>query len=231
VSIIVQLPAEFRVFLPINLTRVSLKQTQDVPKTAPSSSYCHQRCTRQGPPTITDIYNDNIVNTTATYGLDPLSPSAMRAKLSASKEAGFPCLVAAAEEEEESLSSSESPSSKGLGYAYASAFRPRPAYRFTVEHSIYVAADSRARGVGSLLMAALIKECERLGFRQMVAVIRNGRPDSRSVLFHEKLDFRYSGRLEGSGYKFGRWLDTTFMQLTINGGIGNLLGAALLPEV
>lgn len=185
-------------------------------------------------PTITAIYNHNILTTTATYELDPLSPSAMRAKLSAAQEAGFPCLVAE-ESPSPSPSSSSSPSEsespKVLGYAYASAFRPRPAYRFTVEHSIYVASDARARGVGRLLMEALVKECERLGFRQMVAVIGDGRPDSPSVLFHEKLGFRYSGRLEGSGYKFGRWLDTTFMQLTINGGTGSLPDPALLPEV
>ncbi|KAK4040862.1 acyl-CoA N-acyltransferase [Parachaetomium inaequale] len=171
--------------------------------------------------TITDIYNDTVINTTATYELDPLSLSAMSDRLSAIKEAGFPCFVA-----EESC---DFP--RVLGYAYASAFRPRPAYRFTVEHSIYVASDSRARGVGSLLMEALIKECERLGFRQIVAVIGDGRSYSPSVLFHKKLGFRYSGRLEGSGYKFGRWLDTTFMQFTINGGIGSSPDPTILPEV
>lgn len=158
---------------------------------------------------ITAIYNDAVVNTTATYELDPLSQSTMSGRLSVIKDAGFPCFVA-----EES-----SAPHKILGYAYVSAFRPRPAYRFTVEHSVYVAGDARARGVGSLLMGSLIQECERLGFRQIVAVIGDGRPDSPSVLFHRKLGFRDSGKLEGSGYKFGRWLDTSFMQLTINGGI------------
>jgi phosphinothricin acetyltransferase len=168
------------------------------------------RETRDGDlPAITAIYNDAVVNTTATYEIDPPSQSTMSDRLAAIKDAGLPCLVAEG--------SSDSPNI--LGYAYVNAFRPRPAYRFTVEHSVYVASDARARGVGSLLMRNLIQECERLGFRQIVAVIGDGRPDSPSVLFHRKLGFRHSGKLEGSGYKFGRWLDTSFMQLPINGGI------------
>ncbi|KAL2257913.1 hypothetical protein VTK26DRAFT_8984 [Humicola hyalothermophila] len=170
-------------------------------------------------PAITKIYNDIVANTTATYEVDPLNPSTMNDRLSAVKAAGFPCLVATSKVPEI------------LGYAYASAFRPRPAYRFSVEHSIYVAPNARGRGVGRRLMQALIKECERLGFRQMIAVIGDGGPSSSSVLFHQKIGFKISGTLEGSGYKFGRWLDTVFMQLAIGGGAGSPPDPASLPEV
>ncbi len=172
-------------------------------------------------PFLTEIYNDNVTNTTATYELEPLSTAIMGARLSAVIAAGFPCFVA-----EESYNSQ-----KILGFAYITAFRPRPAYRFTVEHSVYVASGARACGVGTLLMKSLIHECERLGFRQIVAVIGDGKPDSPSVLFHKRLGFRESGKLEGSGYKFGRWLDTTFMQLTINGGAEGPPDPASLPEM
>jgi phosphinothricin acetyltransferase len=164
--------------------------------------------------TIADIYKDAVLNTTATYELDPPSPSVLGDRLRAIRETGFPCFVA------EASSSSDMPGI--LGYVYASEFRARPGYRYTVEHSIYVASDARGQGVGTLLMGALIKACESLGFRQMVAVIGEGSGTSPSVLFHKKLRFRYAGTLEGSGYKFGRWLDTTFMQLSINGGTESL---------
>jgi len=171
-------------------------------------------------PAITKIYNDIVANTTATYEVDPPSPSTMNDRLSAVRTAGFPCLVAASSDSEVIL-----------GYAYASAFRSRPAYRFSVEHSVYVASNARARGVGRQLMQALVNECERLGFRQMIAVIGDGGPSSPSVLFHQKLGFKISGTLEGSGYKFGRWLDTVLMQLAIGGGAGSRPDPASLPEV
>ena len=105
-----------------------------------------------------------------------------------------------------------------LGYAYAGAFRPRPAYRFIVENSVYVAPQAKGRGIGRLLLQRLIAEAQALGFRQMIAVIGDGKPDSPSVRLHERMGFLHSGRLEGSGYKHGRWLDTVFMQLAMNGG-------------
>jgi phosphinothricin acetyltransferase len=81
-----------------------------------------------------------------------------------------------------------------------------------------VAPEAKGQGVGLLLMQSLIESCRAAGFRQVIAVIGDGRPDSASVRLHEKLGFRHSGRLEGSGYKHGRWLDTVFMQLPLNGG-------------
>ena len=116
------------------------------------------------------------------------------------------------------------------GYAYAGPFRPRPAYRFILEDSVYVAPHAKGRGIGRALMQRLIAEAQSLGFRQIIAVIGDGRPDSASVRLHEALGFRHSGRLEGSGYKHGRWLDTVFMQLALNGGATSEPDPASLPE-
>ncbi|KAL2160705.1 hypothetical protein VTH06DRAFT_901 [Thermothelomyces fergusii] len=186
-------------------------------------------------PAITEIYHDVVINSTATYEIDPPTVSTMRDRLSALREAGFPCLVASSSSPSSSSSSSFPPDAGPgggtvLGYAYASAFRPRPGYRFTVEQSVYVAAGARGRGVGRRLVRALVGQCERLGFRQVVAVVGDGGPASPSVRFHERLGFAVAGTLKGSGYKFGRWLDTVLMQLAIGGGAERPPDPASLPE-
>ncbi|MGX5843255.1 N-acetyltransferase family protein [Mesorhizobium sp. ArgA1] len=154
---------------------------------------------------ITEIYADAVTHGTASYELEPPSRAEMGARFDSLTGGGFPYLVA---EKDGAV----------LGYAYAGAFRPRPAYRFIVEDSVYVASDAKGQGVGLVLMQALIEACRVAGFRQIIAVIGDGHADSASVRLHEKLGFRHSGRLEGSGYKHGRWLDTVFMQLSLNGG-------------
>ena len=141
----------------------------------------------------------------------------MQARYRTLADGGFPYLVA---ESDGSLA----------GYAYAGPFRPRPAYRFVVEDSVYVAPRAKGRGIGRTLMQRLIAETETQGFRQMIAVIGDGKPDSPSVRLHEALGFRHCGRLEGSGYKHGRWLDTVFMQLALNGGTALDPDPASLPE-
>ena len=154
---------------------------------------------------ITEIYADAVRNGTASYELEPPSLAEMTSRFDGLVSGGFPYLVAESGD-------------IVLGYAYAGPFRPRPAYRFVVEDSVYVAPEAKGRGVGLLLMRALIEAAREAGFRQIIAVIGDGHADSASVRLHEKLGFRHSGRLEGSGYKHGRWLDTVFMQLTMNGG-------------
>ncbi|MER8393582.1 GNAT family N-acetyltransferase [Mesorhizobium sp. M0045] len=166
---------------------------------------------------ITEIYADAVTNGTASYELEPPSRTEMGARFDNLMAGGFPYLVA---EKAGSV----------LGYAYAGAFRPRPAYRFVVEDSVYVAPKAKGQGVGLLLMQGLIEAAKAAGFRQIIAVIGDGRPDSASVRLHEKLGFRHSGRLEGSGYKHGRWLDTVFMQLPINGGASIPPDPQSLPE-
>ncbi|EHK58505.1 GNAT family N-acetyltransferase [Allomesorhizobium alhagi] len=154
---------------------------------------------------ITEIYADAVEHGTASYELEPPTRSEMGARFAALTSSGYPYIIAEAD-------------GGIVGYAYASAFRPRPAYRFIVEDSIYVAPEAKGRGVGRALLERLIADTRALGFRQIIAVIGDGRPDSPSVKLHERMGFSHSGRLEGSGYKHGRWLDTVFMQLAMNGG-------------
>ena len=166
---------------------------------------------------ITEIYADAVTHGTASYELEPPTRAEMGTRFDSLTAGGFPYLVAESE-------------GAVLGYAYAGPFRPRPAYRFVVEDSVYVAPEAKGRGVGRLLMQGLIDAARAAGFRQIIAVIGDGHADSASVRLHEKLGFRHSGRLEGSGYKHGRWLDTVFMQLSLNGGASLPPDPASLPE-
>lgn len=126
---------------------------------------------------ITALYADAVINTTTTYELEPPNQASMRGKISNVVDAGFSYLVA----EEANASEKE----RLLGFAYVSPFRARPAYRFTAEHSVYVAKSARRRGIGRLLLNAVIRDCERLGFHQMVAVIGDAEYNSPSIAFHQ----------------------------------------------
>lgn len=154
---------------------------------------------------ITEIYAEAVLNGAASYELEPPTLEEMTARYASLRQESYPYLVVEAGE-------------GVLGYAYAGPFRPRPAYRFIVEDSIYLAPQAQGRGLGQALLSALVEASRALGFRQIVAVIGDGRPDSASVRVHEKAGFQHSGALIGSGYKHGRWLDTVFMQLALNGG-------------
>jgi L-amino acid N-acyltransferase YncA len=104
-----------------------------------------------------------------------------------------------------------------VGYAYATAYRPRPAYRFTIEDSVYVAEDTQGEGIGRMLLAALIEKCEAGPWRQMVAVIGDS-GNLGSIALHESLGFRMVGTLEATGFKLGRWVDTVLMQRALGEG-------------
>lgn len=109
-----------------------------------------------------------------------------------------------------------------LGYAYANYFRPRLAYRFCVEDSIYLAPEAQGRGVGRLLLAELMARCEAAGARQMLAVIGDA-DNAGSIGVHRALGFQHSGVLKSAGWKFGRWLDVVLMQRTL--GLGDSTAA------
>lgn len=156
-------------------------------------------------PAITSIYAHAVATSTASYEYDAPSLTEMRGRFEAITAARYPYLAAELD-------------GAVIGYAYASAFRTRPAYRFNVEDSIYIAPNQQGRGIGRLLLAQLIRECEALGFRQMIAVIGDGAVNPASVRLHAALGFSQSGRIEGSGFKFGRWCDTHIMQRALNGG-------------
>jgi len=155
-------------------------------------------------PHITAIYRDSVLNGTASYEITPPTQDEMADRFQAICEKGYPYLVA--EDETGAL----------LGYAYASAFRTRPAYRWMVEDSIYLAPEARGRGIGRLLLDALVERCEALGFRQMIAVIGGVHP--ASVAVHRAAGFTETGLLKGTGYKHGRWLDTMLMQKALGDG-------------
>jgi phosphinothricin acetyltransferase len=109
-----------------------------------------------------------------------------------------------------------------LGYAYAVPFRKRPAYRYAVKHSIYVHHEHLGRGVGRLLMAALIDVCAAAGYRQMIGYIDAA--NQASLRLHQSFGFRQVGLLPAIGYKFGRWTDTAMVQRSLG------LGATEPPE-
>ena len=154
---------------------------------------------------VTNIYAHAVLNGTASYEYDAPQLAEMTARFEALKAGGFPYLAAEAD-------------GAVVGYAYAGPFRTRPAYRFVVEDSIYVAPKAQGRGVGRLLLQQLIRECTMLGFRQMIAVIGDGGVNLASVKLHGAQGFAECGRILGSGYKFGRWCDTVLMQLAMSGG-------------
>jgi L-amino acid N-acyltransferase YncA len=154
---------------------------------------------------IAAIYAHAVTHGTASFELDPPSQEEMARRRAAILEGGYPYLVAERDGEI-------------LGYAYAGAYRTRPAYRSTVEDSIYVAASAQGQGVGRALLAALIEACEALDFRLMVAVI--GDEDSHgSIGLHQSLGFEPAGILKGIGYKHGRWLSTVLMQRPLGRGM------------
>jgi L-amino acid N-acyltransferase YncA len=156
-------------------------------------------------PAITRIYADAVRHGTASFELDPPDEAEMARRQQALSDGGYPYIVA---EEGGTF----------LGYAYAGPFRPRPAYRHSVEDSVYVAADAQGRGVGRALLDALIARCTQAGFRQMIAVIGDSTLQGPSIALHAAAGFRSVGTLDAVGYKHGRWLDSVYMQRPL--GVG-----------
>jgi L-amino acid N-acyltransferase YncA len=110
---------------------------------------------------------------------------------------------------------------KILGYAYAGPYRPRSAYRYTVEDSIYLAPDAAGRGLGKMLLSEIITRCTALGMRQMVAVIGDT-ANTASIGLHRALGFQMIGTMPAIGFKFGRWVDSVLMQKALGEGQGSL---------
>nr|WP_124383526.1 GNAT family N-acetyltransferase [Ralstonia sp. SET104] len=150
-------------------------------------------------PAIVSIYAHHVRTGTASFEIDPPDLTEMTRRFQGLQDAGMPYVVAEAH-------------GVLLGYAYAGPHRARPAYRHTVEDSIYLDSAAQGRGVGTLLLEALICECQARGFRQMVAVVGGGRDNPGSAKLHARCGFREVGVLEAVGYKFGRWLDCMLMQ-------------------
>ena len=161
-------------------------------------------------PAITAIYQQAVREGTATFELDPPDLAEMTRRYRALVDGGYPYFVAVLD-------------GSIAGYAYAGAYRPRPAYRFTVENSIYLDPRFHRRGIGSLLLERLITECEARGFRQMIAVIGDS-ANAGSIGVHAKGGFKMIGTHPNVGLKFGRWLDTVMMQRDLGEGAKTVPG-------
>ena len=155
-------------------------------------------------PAISAIYAHAVMHGTGTFELDPPDTAEMARRREDVLGKGLPWLVAEA-------------AGQVLGYAYANHFRPRRAYRFCLEDSIYLAADARGRGVGKVLLTELIGRCEAAGARQMLAVIGDA-ANSGSIGVHAALGFTHTGVLQAAGWKFDRWLDVVLMQRALGSG-------------
>jgi L-amino acid N-acyltransferase YncA len=155
-------------------------------------------------PFITDIYANAVRFGTATFELVPPDLAEMTRRFQALADGGFPYFSAELE-------------GRVIGYAYAGPYRPRPAYRFTVENSVYLQPAIQRRGIGLQLLQQLIAECEARGFRQMIAVIGDS-ANAGSIGVHARCGFEMIGTHPNVGLKFGRWLDTVMMQLALGEG-------------
>jgi L-amino acid N-acyltransferase YncA len=159
-------------------------------------------------PAVTEIYQHAVLYGTATFELIPPDLTEMTRRFRSLMDGGYPYLVAALD-------------GRAVGYAYAGPYRPRPAYRFTVENSVYLQPAIHRRGIGLTLLQRLIAECEARGYRQMIAVIGDS-ANAGSIGVHARCGFAMIGTHPNVGFKFGRWLDTVMMQRALGDGATTL---------
>jgi L-amino acid N-acyltransferase YncA len=153
---------------------------------------------------IQKIYAHYVLNGVATFEEVPPTLEDMCSRREIIQGAGLPYLVAELQEHI-------------VGYVYATVYRPRPAYRHTVEDSVYVAEEFQSKGVGRALLSTLIERCEAGDWRQMMAVIGGG-DNMRSIALHSRLSFQQVGTLKAVGFKLGQWVDTVLMQRALGRG-------------
>ncbi len=147
---------------------------------------------------VRDIYAHYVLHSLATFEETPPTLDEMLMRRRASVDLGLPYLVAET-------------GGEILGFAYAASYRPRPAYRFTVEDSVYVADGFGRQGMGSALLGELIARCEGGPWRQMLAVVGDS-ANLGSIALHRRFGFELAGTLRSVGFKFGRWVDTPILQ-------------------
>ena len=154
--------------------------------------------------TITAIYGHAVTHGTASFELEPPTQAEMIERMKGLLDGNFPYIVAESD-------------GAVVGYAYAALYRTRPAYRFSVEDSVYVDPKAQRLGIGRILLDRLIVESEKRGFRQMIAVIGDSN-QTPSIELHRASGFEMIGPIKNVGYKFGRWLDTVLMQRALGDG-------------
>ncbi len=156
-------------------------------------------------PAITAIYAWHVLHGRGSFEEMPPTELQMRERLHYVREQGLPWLVGYYD-------------GIVVGYCYATVYRPRPAYRFTIEDSVYIDASMTGRGIGSDLLYALITRCEEGPWRQMIAVIGDGEKNTGSCRLHKQFGFEIVGNLRSVGFKLGDWRDTLIMQRPLNSG-------------
>jgi L-amino acid N-acyltransferase len=155
----------------------------------------------QHAPEILVIFNHAILNTTALWEHKARTMDTMKVWFETKANGNFP-VVGALDEE-----------GKLIGFASYGTFRPWAAYKYSVEHSVYLRADQHSKGLGKLFMQELIARAKAQGYHTIIGAI--DADNKSSIAFHEKLGFEYSGTIKQAGYKFGRWLDFVFYQLIL----------------
>lgn len=158
-------------------------------------------------PAITAIYAHHVLHGTGTFEVDPPTQDDMTSRRADVLSKGLPYLVA-------------TEGDKLLGFAYCNWFKPRPAYRFSAEDSIYMAPDAQARGLGRALLAELMAQAELAGVRKLIAVIGDS-ANVGSVGVHRSVGFSHVGTLKSCGWKFDRWLDVVMMDKSLGLGDSN----------
>jgi len=153
---------------------------------------------------LAEIYGHAVLHGFGTFEEEPPGAADMEARRMAIVSQGLPYLVA-------------EDAGRVLGFAYAAPFRPRAAYRYTLEDSVYVAPDAAGKGVGRTVLRAVIDACEALGVRQLMAVIGDSE-NAASIGLHRSLGFEQTGVGRSVGFKHGRWVDIVHMQKPLNGG-------------
>lgn len=153
---------------------------------------------------VQEIYAHHVRTGLASFELEPPDLAEIERRFLAVRDHGLPFLVAEFD-------------GVVAGYAYAAPYRARPAYRFTLEDSVYVAADAARRGLGSALLGDLIQRAEALGYRRMIAVVGDT-GNQASIGFHIRHGFKHVGTLPSVGIKFGRWVDTVLLERPLGEG-------------
>jgi len=150
------------------------------------------------------IYAHHVLHGLASWELDPPDVAELTTRRDGILQDGYPYVVAIL-------------GGHLAGYAHAGPYRYRPAYRFTVENTVYLHPDQQGKNIARPLLQRVIDECTARGYRQMIAVIGDS-DNHASIRFHEKIGFRHAGLIESIGWKAGRWLDSVIMQLALGPG-------------
>lgn len=181
-----------------------MTSTRHRPPTAVPPELSVRNATIDDVPAIGAIYAHEVLHGLATFEESPPSNAELASRQDGIRALGLPYLAACLDGEV-------------VGYSYATTYRPRPAYRNTIEDSVYVAKTMHGRGIGAALLAELVARCECGSWRQMIAVIGDS-ANAGSIALHRKLGFRHVGTLDAVGFKLGRWVDTVLMQRALGPG-------------